>query len=78
MSGMRQRRVNRRRGPSRIVFDRSIPSPCLQLCQLDEDNKTCLGCGRYRDEIRNWSIYNADEKITVWKRLGREIVYENE
>lgn len=59
----RRRRLRQRR------FDDSIPSPCIQVCQLDEDD-LCLGCRRHVDEIRDWPIMTAEEKRTALERVA--------
>jgi len=30
------------------------PSPCVNVCRLDEARVYCIGCHRSRDEIRAW------------------------
>lgn len=30
-----------------------VPSPCVQICQLDE-RQICTGCGRTLSEIAEW------------------------
>lgn len=30
-----------------------LPSPCRQICQLDDDHR-CIGCARTRGEIAEW------------------------
>lgn len=59
----RRRRVHERR------FDDSVPSPCIQVCQLDEDD-LCLGCRRHVDEIRDWPIMTAEEKRAALDRVA--------
>lgn len=31
-----------------------IKSPCLSICEMDEESGLCLGCGRTRAEIATW------------------------
>lgn len=33
----------------------SIESPCIRVCTLDEEGRTCLGCFRTLDEIGTWA-----------------------
>ncbi|WP_420346360.1 DUF1289 domain-containing protein [Pelagibius sp.] len=58
------RRARRRKRAAR-VFDTSVPSPCIQVCQVDPKSDCCIGCGRHIDEIRDWPILSAEEKKAV-------------
>ena len=31
-----------------------ITSPCLSICEMEENAGLCLGCGRTRAEIATW------------------------
>lgn len=50
------------------TFDRymTIPSPCVSLCQMDDDSTLCQGCWRTIDEIIAWSSLDDEEKKQVW------------
>lgn len=52
--------LTRKRRPRRRMVDTTIASPCVQVCQVEQD--ICQGCGRSVDEIRCWIIMTADEK----------------
>ena len=41
-----------------------IPSPCIDICTLDERN-ICVGCGRHIDEIAAWGSAAADTKLLI-------------
>ncbi|WP_282604297.1 DUF1289 domain-containing protein [Pelagibius sp. Alg239-R121] len=58
------RRARRRQARLRGL-DRSVPSPCISVCQLDDASGLCIGCHRNVDEIRDWPILSADEKRAV-------------
>lgn len=45
-------------------------TPCISLCKIDKDTRTCSGCNRTIDEIRLWSRYTDEERMNVMKRLG--------
>ena len=65
------RRERRRRRPRRApAFDTTIPSPCISICQIDDATRCCIGCHRSMDEIRDWPILSAQEKIAVLARVG--------
>lgn len=59
----------RKRKIQRRAIDTSVPSPCVQLCQLEKDTRTCTGCFRTADEIRDWIILDAEAKRHVWSQL---------
>ena len=72
-AGERQlRRAERRRRAREGRFDSSVPSPCVAICQMDAANRSCIGCGRTIDEIRDWMIMSAGEKRAVLARLGKD------
>ncbi|TQV73382.1 DUF1289 domain-containing protein [Denitrobaculum tricleocarpae] len=58
------RRERRKQARLRGI-DRSIPSPCISVCQLDDGSGLCIGCLRNVDEIRDWPVMTAEEKKSV-------------
>lgn len=64
-----ERRAERRRRARERVFDTSVASPCISVCQLDGASDLCIGCLRHMDEIRDWPIMTADEKTAVLERI---------
>jgi len=62
------RRERRRARPQRI-FDTSVPSPCIAVCQVDPRSDLCIGCRRHIDEIREWPIMTAEQKRAVLAAL---------
>jgi hypothetical protein len=46
-----------------------VPSPCVQVCQIDPGSGLCRGCLRSLDEIASWSNLGAREKRAVLARL---------
>lgn len=65
-----QRRERRRRRRAERVFDSSVPSPCISVCQIDHATGLCIGCRRSLDEIRDWPILTAEEKRALLARLA--------
>jgi predicted Fe-S protein YdhL (DUF1289 family) len=65
----RQRRAERRRRVRERLFDDSVPSPCISVCQLDDASDLCLGCRRSVDEIRDWPIMSPEEKRAALARI---------
>lgn len=51
-------------------MSKDIQSPCVSLCHLKHE--VCTGCGRSREEIREWKgMKNKDKKMTVERALVR-------
>lgn len=50
-----------------------VPSPCVNICQIDPYTGACHGCRRTLAEIAAWSSLGDDDKRRVWQQLpGRE------
>jgi len=45
-------------------------TPCVQICKINIELKTCIGCGRTIDEITKWMSYTDEERMTIMRRLG--------
>ncbi len=69
-SDRQARRAERRRRVREGRFDTTVASPCIAVCQMDADNRFCIGCRRSLDEIRDWMIMTAAEKRAVLARIG--------
>ena len=51
------------------------PSPCINICRMDEASGWCEGCLRTLDEIACWSLLDDAEKAAVVHALaGRRVV----
>ena len=48
-----------------------VPSPCINLCQLDSNGRFCRGCYRSLDEIAAWSRVSNDEKRVIVTSAAR-------
>ena len=46
-----------------------IESPCVSICILDSNAKTCVGCGRTIDEIARWSTMTPADRSRVMSEL---------
>jgi uncharacterized protein len=52
--------------------DRSpVPSPCINICQMDQATGLCQGCMRTIDEIVKWGSAGDDYKRAVWAEIRR-------
>ncbi len=46
-----------------------VPSPCVNVCQMDPASGLCRGCLRTLDEIAGWLDFSVTEKRQVLERL---------
>ena len=42
-----------------------VPSPCINVCKIDEPTQRCIGCERTIDEITRWSRMDSDARLAV-------------
>lgn len=48
-----------------------VPSPCINICRMDERSGLCEGCARTLDEIAVWSLLDEAEKRAVLAELAQ-------
>jgi uncharacterized protein len=48
-----------------------MPSPCVNVCRMNEANGLCEGCLRTLDEIATWSLLDDAEKRAIWRELSQ-------
>ena len=41
-----------------------VPSPCIRLCKLGDDN-ACIGCGRTPQDVMEWYEASPDRKREI-------------
>lgn len=46
-----------------------VPSPCMSVCQMDEDTALCQGCLRTLDEIRVWGNADSQQRLSIWANI---------
>ncbi len=51
------------------VAEAPVPTPCINVCRLDEATGLCLGCARNSQEIAAWAEADPGFKRAVWERL---------
>ena len=49
----------------------NVPSPCINVCRMDEATGWCAGCLRTLDEIAAWSTLAEAGKRAVWGTLAQ-------
>jgi predicted Fe-S protein YdhL (DUF1289 family) len=50
------------------LFFRAVLSPCVGICNLDDDG-LCEGCLRSSAEIAHWSQMNDDQRLHVMETV---------
>lgn len=48
----------------------TVPSPCTNVCRMDERSGWCEGCLRTLDEIAGWAAMSDATKLEVWDQLA--------
>jgi len=55
-----------------IAFVPIVPSPCVNICTMDQATGWCEGCGRTIDEIARWGdADDADREAVMAQLPGR-------
>ena len=50
-----------------------LPSPCINVCQMDAASGLCQGCWRTIAEIVAWGKASEAEKRAIWLEIKRRI-----
>ncbi len=48
----------------------TIPSPCVDNCEIEPSTGLCRGCRRTLDEIAGWGGFSDPQRRAVLDRLG--------
>jgi len=48
---------------------KSLQTPCIKICLLDDETGLCLGCGRSIREIAGWTAMTDAERRAVMREL---------
>lgn len=46
----------------------NIITPCTGICTIDDTKGWCIGCGRSRKEIAQWSKMNNQDKLVLIRK----------
>lgn len=49
-------------------------SPCIDVCEIDDDSGLCRGCLRTLNEIAQWPTYSKTERRAVLECLANRKV----
>jgi predicted Fe-S protein YdhL (DUF1289 family) len=52
-----------------VPAPRSIATPCVKVCFVDEESGLCLGCYRTLAEIADWASLTDDARTRVMAEL---------
>ena len=47
-----------------------IPSPCINVCQIDPQTGVCRGCRRTLQEISEWLEMTPEEKLATLRLVA--------
>jgi uncharacterized protein len=52
----------------------SVVSPCIGICELDQESNLCIGCWRSLEEVAQWASADVDRRrdIVIQARSRRE------
>jgi len=42
-----------------------METPCVKVCVIDEKTTHCIGCGRTRHEIAEWTGLTKNERLSI-------------
>lgn len=46
-----------------------VPSPCINVCRMNQHSGLCEGCQRTIEEIVQWSSASESAKRSVWVEI---------
>ena len=46
-----------------------VPSPCINVCQINPATLWCRGCQRSGKEIAAWRHLGEDDKRALWRQI---------
>jgi uncharacterized protein len=44
---------------------KKMETPCVKVCVIDEKTTHCIGCGRTRREIAEWTCLTKNERLSI-------------
>ena len=49
--------------------DKTVESPCTNICKYDSKEEFCIGCYRTKQELQDWWIMTREQKLETLKKL---------
>lgn len=57
------------------TIQNDVPSPCKNICKLEQG--ICVGCGRSKRDIKNWSQYSNETKYQIVQKIRKKKAWED-
>ena len=54
----------------------TIPSPCIEVCRMNEQSGLCEGCWHSLAEIVQWANADDDEKRLILARIEQRVAQQ--
>ena len=51
------------------LADKTVDSPCINVCMYDEEEEFCIGCYRTKQELQDWLIMTREQKLKTLKKI---------
>lgn len=48
-----------------------LPTPCINVCQMNPSNGYCQGCWRTIAEITDWGVASEAKKMQIWLAISQ-------
>lgn len=49
-------------------------TPCQKKCSLNDKRTHCRVCRRTLDELRQWTVFNENQKQTIMEELSTRVI----
>jgi predicted Fe-S protein YdhL (DUF1289 family) len=56
-----------------ILWRRTLETPCVNICLLDDRSGLCIGCGRSGREIAGWVDMTPAQRRAVMRTLPKRL-----
>jgi predicted Fe-S protein YdhL (DUF1289 family) len=54
-------------------YEHAVPSPCMSVCQMDDETALCQGCLRTLDEIGRWGNADDNGRRLIWQAIEARV-----
>ena len=51
------------------LVDKTVDSPCINVCTYDKEEEYCIGCYRTKRELQDWLIMTRAQKLKILKKI---------
>ena len=49
--------------------DKTVESPCTNVCKYDTKEEFCIGCYRTKQELQDWWIMTREQKLETLEKI---------